>query len=173
VPVEGAAVLVSEQSRGLSGLDAQTLGAAANAVVVPGVSVVEPALIAAGLGATSLHDPTEGGLAAGLHELADAAGVALRVDTEAVQWFAPGVAVCRALGADPWATLASGALLAAFPPGGAADAVDVLTQRGHRAAAIAVAEPGAGVRDLAGNDIPRPDRDEVARVLTVGDHRQD
>ncbi len=68
-----------------------------------------------GLGAIALHDPTEGGLAAGLHELAHASGVRIRIDRKAVLWFEPGVAVCRALGADPWATLASGTLLAAFP----------------------------------------------------------
>jgi hydrogenase expression/formation protein HypE len=165
VPVEGAAVLAVEQAHRLQGLDGRTLEAAANAVGRPGVSVVEPALAAAGLGATSLHDPTEGGLAGGLHELAHAAGVALRVDTGAVQWFPPGLAVCRALGADPWATLASGALLAAFPPDLAGRAIDALIGLGHAATAVAVAEEGSGVRDRTGRAIPLPDRDEVARIL--------
>ena len=60
-----------------------------------------------------MHDPTEGGIASGLHELALAAGAAVRVDRSQVAWFDPGVEICRALGADPWATLASGSLLAA------------------------------------------------------------
>jgi hydrogenase maturation factor len=165
VPVEGAAVLATEAAPRLRAVDARTLAAAANAIVDPGVSVVAPALAAAALGATSLHDPTEGGLAGGLHELAQASGVALRVETGAVRWFAPGTTVCQALGADPWATLASGALLAAFPPGEAVHAIDALTRLGHAAAVIAVAEPGAGVRDSAGRAIRCPDRDEVARVL--------
>ena len=49
-------------------------------------------------------------------ELAEASGVRLRIDSERVLWFEPGRAVCRSLGADPWGTLASGTLLAAFPP---------------------------------------------------------
>jgi hydrogenase expression/formation protein HypE len=61
-----------------------------------------------------MHDPTEGGIAAGPHELASASGVGLVVDRRPVLWFYPGTAVCDALGADPWATLASGSLLAAF-----------------------------------------------------------
>ncbi len=165
-PVEGAAVLATALPGGLREVGRRTLEEAANAIVHPGVSVVEPALAAAALGATSLHDPTEGGLAGGLHELAHAAGVALRVDTGAVLWFPPGVAVCRALGADPWATLASGALLAAFRPDDADRCIGALAGRGHVAAAIAVAEAGAGVRDTTGRTIPFPDRDEVARILS-------
>jgi hydrogenase expression/formation protein HypE len=112
-----------------------------------------------------MHDPTEGGLAAGLHELAAAAGVRIRVDPGAVRWFDPGIAVCRALGADPWATLASGALLAGFAPEVAPRAVRALTDAGHDASVIGRAEEGEGVVLPDGSPLPWPDRDEVARVL--------
>ena len=69
--------------------------AAAAAVTNPGISVVEGALLAAEVGASALHDPTEGGLSAGLHELAEAAGVALVVRTDAVLWFEDGDGVVR------------------------------------------------------------------------------
>jgi len=164
-PVEGAAVLAAEKQGQLRGLDPATLAAARNAVTAPGVCVVEQALAAAELGATSLHDPTEGGLAGGLHEVAASSGVALRVDADAVLWFAPGLAVCAALGADPWATLASGTVLAAFAADAAAGAVEALNRRGHQAVAIGAAERGTGVRDTSGRAIPRPARDELARVL--------
>jgi hydrogenase expression/formation protein HypE len=166
VPVEGAAVLAVEAAARLGGVDQAMLHAAARAFDNPGVCVVEAALLAAELGATALHDLTEGGMAAGLHELARAAGVSIRVDTAAIRWFPPGVAVCRALGADPWATLASGAVLAAFAPDDAANAVDTLAERGHPASTIGVVEPGGGVRDLAGRRIAWPNRDEVARLLS-------
>ncbi|HXF71026.1 MAG TPA: AIR synthase-related protein [Actinomycetota bacterium] len=164
-PVEGAAVLAREAGARLRGLDPATVAAAREALERPGISVVEPALVAAGLGATSLHDPTEGGLAAGLHEVAAASRVRLVVDREAVGWFGPGRAVCEALGADPWATLASGALLAAFPPEQAEAAVRALADRGHRVAVVGRAEPGSGVVGTDGEPIGWPDRDEVARVL--------
>ena len=73
VPVEGAAVLAAEARAQLEGVDPAVLAAAARALDDPGVCVVEAALAAADLGATALHDPTEGGIAAGLHELAAAA----------------------------------------------------------------------------------------------------
>jgi hydrogenase maturation factor len=167
VPVEGAAVLAREAGERLRGVDAAELGAARAAFERPGISVVEPALHAARLGATALHDPTEGGLAAGLHELADASGTGIHVDSAAVLWFAPGLAVCRALGADPWSTLASGALLATFPPELAGAAAAALAAGGRRVAIIGEAERGRGVRDVAGRAIPRRS-DEVDRVLGEG-----
>jgi len=165
VPIEGAAVLAAEAADRLSGLDPATLEAATAATRVPGISVVEAALVAADLGATALHDPTEGGLASGLHELAAAGGVGLRVDPTQVRWFEPGLAVCRELGADPWATLASGALLATFPPDQAREATAALSAGGHPVATLGAAEAGEGVRDTEGQPIPWPARDEVARVL--------
>lgn len=117
--------------------------------------------MAARLGATALHDPTEGGLAAGLHELARASGVRIAVDREAVLWFEPGLAVCRALGVDPWATLASGTLLAAFPTPSPADE---LAEAGYATAVLGRADAGAGVYDSDGQPIPWPQRDEVVGV---------
>jgi hydrogenase maturation factor len=74
--------------------------------------------------------------------------------------------VCRALEADPWAVLASGALLATFAGSDAAAAVDELARRGHRAAAIGTVEAGTGVRDLDEQPLAWPARDEVARLLS-------
>lgn len=164
-PVEGAAVLAGALEGRGGEVPEAVARAAARALDDPGISIVAPALLAAELGATAMHDPTEGGLAGALGEMGEAAGVALSVDRAAVLWFAPGVEICRALNADPWATLASGALLAGFPPGIAAAAIRRLREAGHAAAVIATAGPGTGVRDLDGRPIPTPARDEVARLL--------
>src|SRR4029077_1775846 len=98
-------------------------------------------------GASAIHDPTEGGLASGLHELSAAAGVAVCVDRSAVVWFEPGVAVCRALGADPWATSASGAWLATFAAAAVDGAMAAFSRIGRTAAVIGEVEAGTGVRD--------------------------
>jgi hydrogenase expression/formation protein HypE len=163
--VEGAAVLASEAAERLAGLDPELRRRAAEALLRPGISVVEPALQAAELGATALHDPTEGGLAAGLVELAEASGLRLRIAEERVLWFEPGLAVCEALGADPWGTLASGALLAAFPPERAAAACQALHQAGTPARLLGHAEAGSGVVFEDGRRLRAPARDEVARIL--------
>ncbi len=166
-PIEGAAVLAREAADRLGGLDPSVLEAAREALERPGISVVDVALLAAELGATALHDPTEGGLAAGLREMAHASGVRIRIDRRAVLWFEPGRAVCLALGADPWATLASGTLLAALPAERAESALRAFASRGHLAAAIGIAESGSGVDDDEGHPLPWPQRDEVARILSA------
>ena len=81
-------------------------------------------------------------------------------------WFEPGLAVCRALGADPWATLASGSLLAMLPLGRLTAATEAITARGHPVAILGVAEPGDGVHDSEGRAVPWPAHDEVARLLS-------
>ncbi len=164
-PVEGAAVLAEEAAFHLAELPDEVIARARAALREPGVSVIEPALLATELGASALHDPTEGGLAAGLHELAEASGLALRVDTEAVLWFEPGRAVCEALGADPWGSLASGTLLAAFPAERAERAQTELEARGFGVRSLALAVAGSGAFRTDGRALPRFERDEVARVL--------
>lgn len=166
-PIEGAAVLSREAADRLTDLDPQVLADAQTALDRPGISLVASALLAAELGAKALHDPTEGGLSVGLHEMAAAAGVRIRVNQEAVLWFAPGLAVCRALGCDPWSTLASGTLLAAFPVDAAERAVATFARRGHPAAVIGTVESGVGVHNAEGRPLPWPERDEVARLLAA------
>ena len=132
----------------------------------PGISVVDAALRATTLGASAMHDPTEGGLSAGLYEMAEAAQVGLVVSADAVLWYEPGRTLARALGIDPWGLLASGALLAAFPAGDAGDALATLAAEGFSCAAIARAVAGSGVGFESGAAVPRFARDEMIRVVS-------
>ena len=166
-PVEGAAVLAAEARAQLEGrVAAATLEEAAGAMTDPGISVVDAALRATTLGATAMHDPTEGGLSAGLYEMAETAGVALTVSADAVLWYEPGRIVAEALGIDPWGLLASGALLAAFPAEDAEDALATLTAECFTCAPIARAEAGSGVSFEGGGAVPRFSRDEMIRVFS-------
>lgn len=164
-PVEGAAVLAQEAAQELGGVELQTLARARGALQEPGICVVEPALLCTAHAASALHDPTEGGLAAGLVELAEASGLRLEVRAEDVLWFEPGRAVCRALGADPWATLASGCLLASFPAERAREACHALAKSGVPAREIGRAVQGEPEVLVDGRRLEPPARDEVARVL--------
>jgi hydrogenase expression/formation protein HypE len=166
VPIEGAAVLAHEAADRLTGLDPSVMIAARGALDDPGISIVEPALLAAELGATAMHDPTEGGLVAGLHEMAAASHLRIRVDLGSVLWFEPGRAICTALAADPLATLASGCLLAAFAADRAKAVLQSLARHGHLASQVGTAELGSGVCDAGDRPLERPGRDEVARLLS-------
>ena len=164
-PVEAAAVLANEVTATKSEIAPELWQAALSALETPGILVVEAALRATALGAHALHDPTEGGLSAGLHEMAEASSVALELDGDAILWFEPGTTLCAALGADPWGALSSGALLAAFPVTRAEAACKTLTEEGFATAIIARAGVGSGVRFGNGHELPRYERDEVLRIL--------
>jgi hydrogenase maturation factor len=98
--------------------------------------------------------------------MAVAGGVGLRLDPDAVLWFEPGLAVCAALGGDPWSTLASGTLLAAFPEAVAREAASTLEDAGHAVAVLASVERGRGIVASDGTPMSPRERDEVARILS-------
>ena len=148
-------------------VSAQALEAARSGLDTPGIVVVEPALAAARAGATALHDPTEGGLSAGLHEMAEASGVALVTDPERILWFEPGVELCAFAGLDPWGTLASGTLLAGFAANRVEGALRDLESAGHPVSVIGRAERGNGVTLAGSGPLARYERDELSRFQAV------
>jgi hydrogenase expression/formation protein HypE len=107
------------------------------------VSVAREALALADL-ATSMHDPTEGGLANGLAEIAYASGVTIDVDREKVIVYREVETLCRAFGIDPLETLSSGVLLATVPRGRLSEAVERLEALSVPYAAIGEVKPPSG-----------------------------
>ncbi|MFW6320996.1 MAG: AIR synthase family protein [Halohasta sp.] len=93
--------------------------------------------------ATAMHDPTEGGVFAGLVELAGAADVDVIVDREAVPIRPETETVCSALGVDPLRVFGSGALLATVPPEAVETARSRLAEAGIDVAEIGSVEPPA------------------------------
>ncbi len=162
VPLEGAALLAREKAAALAGrVSPQVLPRAANLLYDPGISVLPHARAAlAGGRVHAMHDPTEGGLAGGLWELAEAAGLGIELQPGQIPLLPEGEIICRALGLDPLATLASGALLIVAPPEETPGITASLAGAGIPVATIGRMVPGQGVAGLA-----RPLRDEIARVF--------
>ncbi|MFN8525348.1 MAG: AIR synthase family protein [Chloroflexota bacterium] len=77
------------------------------------LSVVREGTAAVGLGATAMHDPTEGGVLGALWELSEAAGLGFEVSAEAIPVRPETAQICHALDADPLRLISSGALLIA------------------------------------------------------------
>ncbi|ELY81685.1 AIR synthase-related protein domain protein [Natrinema gari JCM 14663] len=96
--------------------------------------------------ATAMHDPTEGGVAAGLLEVARASSVRLAVDRDAVPIRDATATLCEAAGVDPLRIFGSGALLATVPADAVDDCLVSLADAG-----LAAAEIGT-VRDCDGSD---------------------
>src|SRR5262249_57122462 len=125
------AILATELPRGLGRrLPAGTLRRARRLGRSPGISVVPDALLAARHGATAMHDPTEGGVRAALHEVAFASRASLEVDLERIPVLPETELVCGRLGIDPLGLLGSGALLATVPPARAPHVLRAWRRRG-------------------------------------------
>jgi len=125
VPIEATSILVREFSDRLAGLPPEVLDRGREYLHRPGISVVPEALAASETGAvTAMHDPTEGGLASGLWELAQAAGVGLEIDRDAIFVPSESSVICQTLGVNPLEAIASGALLLTVKP----DMVDTVCQ---------------------------------------------
>ena len=172
VAIEGTAILARERSDRLRELvDADLLARAKRFLIDPGISVVNAALAATNVGDAvhAMHDPTEGGLATGLFELAAPAGLGLRVIREQIPMFPETAAICQALGVDPLRLIASGALLIAVAPTGADAVMRAIQDAGVPVTAIGEVRPSAeGLTMVTGNSVAPltpPGRDEIARVF--------
>jgi hydrogenase maturation factor len=118
VPIEGTAIIAREQEQALlaRGVDPTVVTRAQGFLHDPGISVVDAAHLAVHtVKVHAMHDPTEGGLATGIWEMAQAAQVGMDVDFDAVPVAPESQAVCNAFGLDPLGVIASGALLVALP----------------------------------------------------------
>ncbi len=133
VPLEGAAIIAREKEAELlaRGVRASVIRKAKGFLRTPGLSVLPEAEIACELAPVhAMHDPTEGGVATALHELAEAAGVGLRIDRERLMILPEGRELCAAFGLDPLGTIASGALLLTLAPADAGVVIHALAREG-------------------------------------------
>ena len=169
--IEGTAILAREAGELLceKGMGADALARARDFLFDPGISVVAAARAAADVGVTAMHDPTEGGIATGLLELALASKVGLEIEGERIPVLPLTRDICTRLGADPLGLIASGALLVTVRPEGAEGMLRALQGLGREAAVIGRALPeGEGlslVVEGKRQPLPRFSRDEVARLF--------
>jgi len=91
------------------------------------ISVVKEAILAFETGGTNaMHDPTEGGIAGGIHEMADASNLGVSIIESEICIRDETAQICEALKIDPLHLISSGSLLIASKPEFAEMIVDVL-----------------------------------------------
>jgi hydrogenase maturation factor len=170
--IEGTALLANERSTELRALlGDEIVDAAARLLYEPGISVVRDAEIArAAGGVVAMHDPTEGGLATAIRELALAACTGARIDAEKIPVLPETRLIAEALGIDPLGMLSSGALLLAVRPQAASSVMRALEQAGIGASAIGELTEDPDSFTMASGDVvgPLPEYavDELARLLS-------
>ncbi len=170
--IEGTALLARERADELRDqIGEESLGAAARLMDRPGISIVAEAEIARRSGeATALHDPTEGGLASAVRELATVSGAGVEIDAQAVPILAETRAVADALDIDPLGMLASGSLLISAQPTGVPRIVHDIEAAGIPISVIGRLtddpQEASLIFDGARRPLPEFADDEVARLLS-------
>jgi len=170
IAVEGTALLAREAKEHLkSTVPEDLLTRAAHFLHDPGISVVQDAAIIHASGEVhAMHDPTEGGVATGLREITEAAGVGAVIEADALPIFPETRTLCQALHLDPLGVIASGALLASVAPQDAAPILSALQTADIPAAIIGTVRktPGVVIHDTSGeHPLPIFQRDEIARLF--------
>jgi len=171
IAIEATAIIAAEMRPQLvDRFDPDTLNHYANFLHDPGISVVKDARVALAAGGVhAMHDPTEGGIATGLHELAQAAGVGLEIFEETLPYLPETVTLCRQFGLDPLGVIASGALLIAADSQSVSPIIAALAEAGLKASRIGRVVPSEKGCVLVGTGEARPlptfERDEITRLF--------
>jgi hydrogenase maturation factor len=172
IPIEAVSILAREKADELRRRYSPRFAARCRRYLTdPGVSIVRDARIALATGGVhAMHDPTEGGLSTALYELAEAAGVGLRIDERAIRVLPEAARLCEAFGLNPLGAIASGALLICADAAYEKRLLRRFLKAGIHAARIGTVVPARqGVRIAAdggcGRPLPRFAVDEIARLL--------
>ena len=173
IAIEGTAIIARESKQELlaAGLSEEEVSKAAKFLDTPGISVVKAAKIATSTGhVTAMHDPTEGGIAGALDELARASKTGVSINSEQLNIYSETTKICEALGLDPWGLIASGALLITANKAGSKEIIEALNEAEIHATVIgSITSPELGLtRQTNGTAEPLPvfERDEIARLYS-------
>ncbi len=136
VAIEGTAILATEREQVLQDKLGKSLVIRAQQYIQE-LSVVPEALKVISSGAvTAMHDPTEGGVANGLHELADASGLGFIVDRSKLVIRDETKKICAVFDINPLELIASGAMLITVDNKQASALVELLQDAGISASII-------------------------------------
>lgn len=134
--IEGTAILATDREAQLTDvLSAEMLQAAKD--FYNQVSIVKDALTAYQTGGVhAMHDPTEGGILNGIHEMADSANLGLKIFEKEIVIKPETREICQYFEIDPLQLISSGALLIAADPKAATKIIETLKQQDIYAAVI-------------------------------------
>jgi hydrogenase maturation factor len=173
IGIEGTAILANDRESWLRGkLNMGLLETAKEFFNL--ISVVEEATVAFETGGvTAMHDPTEGGVAGGIHELADASNVGFQIFEEQIPIAKETIEICRIFQIDPLQLISSGTLLIVVKENHASKVINKLNYRGIRASLAGEILENPGERILVGKDgskteLVRPVSDHLWLALEKG-----
>ncbi|MBM3212006.1 hypothetical protein FJZ33_07295, partial [Candidatus Poribacteria bacterium] len=174
IAIEAVSIIGRERKELLisRGYSEQYLARTRNYLKEPGISVLKESMIALNTGGVhAMHDPTEGGLATGLREMAGCSQLGMVIWPEKIQIFPECRDFCKEFQLDPFGIIASGALLIASDPSYSEKIINALAKDNINCAIIGkFIEPDNGLfMENRSEKRPLPvfDVDEITKVFKV------
>ncbi len=132
IAIEGTAIIAREKAAVIrKKLGNRFLKKTEAFIDQPGLSVVADALFANKAARIhAMHDPTEGGVATGIRELAQASGTGAVIDAEKIPYYEETEHICKLFNIQPLGLIASGALLIALDPKDTKEVIAILAKNG-------------------------------------------
>ncbi len=171
IAIEGMALLAREKEKELSEKYGDLfIKKVQNYLYDPGISVVREALIAnQAADIHAMHDPTEGGLATGLFELARVSDTGVVVYADKINCLEEARVLCSEYKLDPMGVIASGALLIVIDPDDREAVLSKLAQNGIECSVIgSLTEKEEGLKIIKNGemrDLPFFEVDEITKVI--------
>ena len=170
IPIEAVAIVGREKAGQMeAAFSKEFVERCRDYLYEPGISVLPAARVARNGDLHALHDPTEGGLATAVHEIAYAAGTGAVIYQEKIVMPPEAKIICDFYDLDPLGTIASGALLCVVPAKSAERQLAAFAQAGMCAADIGrlVSKTRGVVLIENGRRRPLPkfERDEILKIF--------
>jgi len=169
--IEGTAILASDREEQLNkAMSTARLQKAKDFFCQ--ISVVKDAVTAYKTGCVhAMHDPTEGGVGGGIHEIADASNLGVKVFEEKIQFQPETMKICDFFKVDPLQLISSGALLISAKPEFAEKIINRLHQERISASVIGEFLEDPQVRTIVRKNgkiqtLPRPSSDHLWLALS-------
>jgi hydrogenase maturation factor len=170
VGLEGTSILAEEMEPALKQhLEDSVIQRAKN--FIKNISVVKEAQIAMKVGGVNaMHDPTEGGIFLGLHEIADASQLGIQIQEALIPITSETEVICNVFGIDPFQLISSGCLIISASPKSATLIINELKRENISACIIGEFVGDTQIRKILTKDntyrnLPRPTSDHLWRAL--------
>ncbi len=173
IAIEATSIIAREKEAELTEIyDREFVQRCKNFIHQPGISVLRAAKEARRAAPLrAMHDPTEGGLATALHEVADACGCGLIIDEEAIPVLPEAKLLCDQYNMDLLGVIASGALLIIIEEKHKSALLKHFHEQDILAADIGYLTRNPGERFLVNEQgkrpLPRFDQDEIVKLFAA------
>ncbi|MFQ3549992.1 MAG: AIR synthase-related protein [Armatimonadota bacterium] len=169
IAYEGCSIIATHYEEKLIeiGVDKKIIHTAQNYIKNPGICILKYAIQAVkSANISAMHDPTEGGIANAIYEMAKASNVGFIIDKYAIEITKEADIICKNMNIDPLGLISSGCLLVSVDSSDTQKLIKSYNSNDITAGVIGRAvDVSLGVKYSNGEKVAEFERDEIARIF--------